>query len=617
MSEEHSTSDPLSLALKQQLDQVCDRFEDAWRRGGRPAIEDYLSDVPGRLLPALLRELVLLDAFYRRVHGEHPVPEEYAARFREVPPEWLQEVITKRTLRGQPPPAAMVDSAVVGDTRTYHPTPAPETPPAATPRRVGKYEVVRPLGQGGQASALLAFDPDLRRHVVLKRYHTARSPEEQEAVLKEGQALARVRSPFVAQCYSAERADEVPFLVMEYVPGKSLAQAQRERLCDLDKALQLVRQLAEGLAAVHACGLLHRDIKPANIVLGNDGQPRLVDFGLASPLAGEELRRVSGTLPYMAPEQARGESERIDARSDVYGLGAVLYELLTGQPPHTGCDLTALWREVRDGKVVPPVERNPRVPAAVSDLCLRCLAADPAQRFRSAVELGEATHRLQGKRRRALRLARMLPLFGGLVAAAALFLGVLAWRGWPGWPPAANDDGGTVVPTPEREELAVTVAAVGHPRGAAGPLLFTLGSNVAFQVTPSRTAYLGLWCVDDEGVVTQLFPNKWESDHLLTGGQTRTVPGSPRYAIRAVSLSKRPEKVIVFASTKRWEPPAPAQHRGAGPEGGYVVFVTPEEQREFDDLLRGLELVAREPDSGRGPPASAKVVLSYLVRPPE
>src|SRR5262249_23624928 len=155
----------------------------------------------------------------------------------------------------------------------------------------------------------------------------------------------------------------------------------------------------------------------------------------------------------------------------------------------------------------------------------------------------------------------------------------------------------------------------GGRRDSEGRLLLTLGSDVAFQVTPSRTAYLALWCVDDEGVVTQLFPNKWEADHLVKGGEARTVPGIARYAIRATAPSKKPEKVIVFASTRRWEPPAPERHRGPLLRGGYVAFVTLQEQKEFDELLRGLELVAKQSDPERGPPASAKVVLPYLVRP--
>jgi hypothetical protein len=260
----------------------------------------------------------------------------------------------------------------------------------ATPAAFGKYRVVRILGDGGQASTLLAFDPDLRCHVVLKLYHRASSPTEQEKVLSEGRALARVRSPYVARCYGVERQGGVPALVIEYIPGRNLREQQSVRPVDIAQSLELTKQLAEGLAAVHACGLLHRDLKPDNVLIGDDGRPRLVDFGLAAGVASAELANVSGTLPYMAPEQARGESERVDARTDVYGLGAVLYELLTGHPPHKGTTREELWQAARAGDVVPPRERNRRLPRAVNDLCLRCLAKDPIQRFASAAELAEA-----------------------------------------------------------------------------------------------------------------------------------------------------------------------------------------------------------------------------------
>jgi hypothetical protein len=522
-----------------------------------------------------------------------------------------------------------LQDAGTDDTCTLSPGLSPDTDRAPL-SHVGKYEVVRALGEGGQAAALLAFDPDLRRHVVLKCYHTVCGPAEQDAVLKEGQALARVRSPYVAQCYSAERDDKVPFLVMEYIPGKSLAERQRERPCDLDTAVQLIGRLAEGLAAVHACGLLHRDIKPANVVVGDDGLPRLVDFGLASVLAGEELRRVSGTLPYMAPEQARGESERIDARTDVYGLGAVLYELLTDRPPHDGSDRAALWRAVREGRVMPAAERNPRVPLAISDLCQRCLAPDPSQRFRSAAELAEAIRCLEGRRRRAHRLTWKTAAIA-IAVAAMLAIGAFGLSRLVRSSSGHDDSGRSELAGAAHEgtdthkeppglpsaaqALDVRVVALGGREEADGRLRLTLGDDVAFRVTPSRTAYLALWCVDDDGTVTQLFPNKWEKDHLVKAEESRLVPGLRQYAIRAKSVSKGPEKVIVFASTKRWEPPAPERHRGAGPEGGYIVFATPAERQEFDDLLRSLELVDKAPDDQGELAVTAKVVLPYLVCP--
>ncbi len=178
---------------------------------------------------------------------------------------------------------------------------------------IGKYQVVRYLQRGGQANTYLAFDPDLRYHVVIKVYHHVASAADGEKVLNEGRALVKARSPYVAQCYGADRHEGAVYLVLEYIRGKDLSQLRGERRFAVEEALRLVAKVAEGLAAVHACGLIHRDVKPANILVGDDGDPRLVDFGLAEPIAGAGLSRVAGTLVYMPPEQARGDSDRVDA----------------------------------------------------------------------------------------------------------------------------------------------------------------------------------------------------------------------------------------------------------------------------------------------------------------
>ncbi len=168
-----------------------------------------------------------------------------------------------------------------------------------------------------------------RRAQALPRWPT---PGEAE----EGRALAKVASPYVARCHGIERIDGEAYLVVEYVPGRNLAEVRRDGPLDLAQVVRILAQLAEGVAAVHARGLIHRDIKPANVILHDDGTPRLVDFGLAAHLGGSRLRERSGSPPYMAPEQARGEWDRIDFRTDVFGLGGVLYKLLTDHAPHAG-----------------------------------------------------------------------------------------------------------------------------------------------------------------------------------------------------------------------------------------------------------------------------------------
>ncbi len=277
------------------------------------------------------------------------------------------------------------------------------------------YELLRELGKGGQATTYLARDRALHRVVVLKRYHGVASSGRREAVLNEGRALARIRSPFVAPCHGVEsRGDEID-LIVEYVPGRPLTELTAKERADIGRCVRLIEQVAGGLAEVHACGLLHRDIKPQNIILGDDGVPRLVDFGLAVPVASEGLHEVAGSPPFMAPEQARGQGERVDARTDVYGLGAVLYYLLTGQPPHDGKTLIEALEQARDAPIVPPREINPRVPRALERVCLKAMAADPKSRFPSA----EAMRRALGHY---VLMRRFDPGAGGL-----LTLLILAW----------------------------------------------------------------------------------------------------------------------------------------------------------------------------------------------
>jgi hypothetical protein len=491
-------------------------------------------------------------------------------------------------------------------TGPYHPAPMQDTP------RLGKYELVRPLGEGGQGTAFLAFDPDLRRHVVVKCYHGG-DDDERETILREGRALARVRSPFVAGCLGAERHEGTPYLVMEYVPGENLAQRLRRGPLAPDQALLLVEKLAEGLAAVHTCGLLHRDVKPGNVVIGDDGLPRLVDFGLASPVAGDGLHQVIGTLAYMAPEQARGQGERIDPRTDVYGLGAVLYALLTGGPPHPGKDAGTLWRQARQGDVEPAHVRRPGVPPAVSELCARCLAKDPAARFGSAAEVVQAVKRCRWR----LRQRRWRPALAAVAALLAVMGGAAAYLATRGQDRTDAPQGpGEAVEAPGGDDTAlpVEVEMVGGRKDERGLIHLSLGQKVAFRVKTARDAYVGLWSVQDDGSIVQLFPNKHEPDHLIKAGPARTIPGND-YAIKATSVSRRPEEVIVFGSTRRWQPPSREQFRSVGPDDNYLLFETAHQRQEFQALLRGLEVVSNEPIRGVAVAVrSAKVVLRYEVK---
>jgi hypothetical protein len=304
-------------------------------------------------------------------------------------------------------------------------------PGSAEPIHVGKYQIVRRFSEvGGQAAAHLAFDPDLERHVVLKRYHRPTGEAE------EGRTLARVSSPYVARCLGIERIDGEAYLVVEYVPGRSLAEVRRDGPLDLVQVVRILAQLAEGVAAVHARGLIHRDIKPANVILHDDGTPRLVDFGLTAHLGSSRLHERSGSPPYMAPEQARGEWDRIDFRTDVFGLGGVLYKLLTDHEPHAGSTVTEILEHAKKADITPPRRLDPTIPAPIEAVCLKALAAAPENRYTTVLEFAAALRQAiepasvpsPPPARLPAWVRRGLPAAG--VASGLLALAVWVWL-WP------------------------------------------------------------------------------------------------------------------------------------------------------------------------------------------
>jgi hypothetical protein len=280
--------------------------------------------------------------------------------------------------------------------------------------------VIGRLGTGGQGSALLARDLELGRLVVLKRYHGAAGSPPDVGALRDGQALSRLRSRYIPQCYGIERVGAEMVLVMEYVPGRNLAEIIKTGRLSPQAAARLIEQVAEGLEAVHSCGLVHRDIKPANIVMGEDHVPRLVDFGLAAHLGSPALNSITGTPPYMAPEQARGQGERIDARTDIYGLGAALYALLTGQPPHPGETVGASLDHARAGVVTPPRVLNRSVPHDLERIVMKALEADLVRRYATSAEF-----------RRALRHRRLARRYGPVALAGTLLIAAMTYALWP------------------------------------------------------------------------------------------------------------------------------------------------------------------------------------------
>ena len=284
------------------------------------------------------------------------------------------------------------------------------------------------LGQGGQAEVFRAVDSVLRRDVVIKwSKRTLPAPFHQE-LLREGQTLARLEERGLVRVYDADMQDGKPFLVMEYIPGRTLSDWLREHRPKPRDAAALTAQLARTLATVRAQGVLHRDLKPANILMDTTGRPRILDFGLAlmsqpwvEPRPAED--QICGTMPYMAPEQAEGKEDSIGPRTDIFGLGAVLYEMLTGRPPYAAATERELWTQIRSGQVASPRAINPRVPRELERICRKALAANAEDRYTRAEEMERALRAYLQRPRRLMAAA-----LAGLMAVVALLLFGLAQR---------------------------------------------------------------------------------------------------------------------------------------------------------------------------------------------
>jgi WD40 repeat protein len=262
---------------------------------------------------------------------------------------------------------------------------------AAPLGELGRFRLLEVLGQGSSGTVYKAYDPVLERAVALKVPKLAADdPAQAERFLAEAKAAARLRHPNIVTVHDTGQAGPACYIVSEFIEGVPLSVRLERGRPALKLAVRWVRDLARALAYAHGQGIVHRDVKPANIMIDRTSRPLLTDFGLARRLdAGADggQEDVAGTPAYMAPEQARGDPDRVGPRSDLYALGAILYELLTGKRPHGGAARPVLARLRAGQPPVPPRRLDPAVPRALEAVCLRALAARPGDRYPGAADL--------------------------------------------------------------------------------------------------------------------------------------------------------------------------------------------------------------------------------------
>ncbi len=284
----------------------------------------------------------------------------------------------------------LADPAVT--TQVYQgPAPAAEAPPKV---RVPGYEVLGELGRGGMGVVYQARQTALKRLVALKMIlagtHAGR--EELRRFLTEAEAVASLQHPNIVQIYEIGDCDGLPFFSLEYMEGGTLAGKLRAGPLSNREAAETVEALARAMHFAHRRGIVHRDLKPANVLLTTDGQPKVTDFGLAKHLdsSGQtQTGAVMGTPSYMAPEQAAGRVKEIGPHTDVYALGAILYECLTGRPPFQADSAMETVMQVLEVEPDGPRQHNREVDASLEAICLKCLEKRPADRYASAQALAD------------------------------------------------------------------------------------------------------------------------------------------------------------------------------------------------------------------------------------
>ena len=389
----------------------------------------HLLDEADTALEVIYTEFVL-----REQLGQKPLPADWYARF----PRWHDDLAQLFEVHDVVTAENAADLTVFRGL-TAHDTPGRRAPPdtiqdAGDGRRFGGYDLIEEIGRGGMGVVYKARQIALNRTVALKLILSGRdaSAAELERFRIEAEAAARLSHPNIVRIFDVGVAEGRPYLSLEYVDAGSLQKKLAAGPLSFREAAELTRTLALAVHDAHQQGVIHRDLKPDNVLLTANGVPKITDFGLArrqdeGPAGQTRSGAVLGTPAYMSPEQAAGDRAAIGPATDIYSLGAMLYEMLTGRPPFHAGNVIDVLSAIRNDEPLPPHRLTARLPRDLDTICLKCLAKEPARRFASAETLAADLRRfIDGEpilARRigiaggAWRWCRRKPLVASLLAA--------------------------------------------------------------------------------------------------------------------------------------------------------------------------------------------------------
>lgn len=370
---------------------ICDAFEAEFRRGAVPVIEDYLANGIEVDRTALLIELLKLDREYRVASGNPLSFADYLARFPN----------DEQRLR-----SVLMESATIAIGVAFAPTPLHFG--KDLPKRLGQYELLEVLGQGGMGVVYRAAQyagNNAIREVALKLVRTDQwlgVEDAQSSVLlarfhEETRFAAQLEHPNIVRVYDVGQIDGLDYFSMQLIDGTDLSSVMKLQPLSFIKIAETLIPVAQAISFAHTKGIVHRDLKPSNILLDSQLKPFIADFGLAKSTSGNsdltQTGQILGTAGYMAPEQAAGDYKTIGTSADIYGLGALLYFCLTGQPPFVGENVLDALVQVLESEPVTPRSLDQKIPRSLEQICMRCLEKNPHNRYANAKDVAEDLER--------------------------------------------------------------------------------------------------------------------------------------------------------------------------------------------------------------------------------